>query len=129
MIDRDLKCSFQTAPLSVETVGLDAKTAPTTNCQTPNCTNYYVKPTVPLVVEQLVGAPLPTLCSRCLSYCLTDLPANQSKLHQCRWETKERLAHTLACFINAPKHACENVGMVVREDIRHTVFPGRIEQY
>ena len=57
----DLKCSFQTAPLTVETVGLDAKTAPTTNCQTPNCTNYYEKPTVPLVVEQLVGAPLPTL--------------------------------------------------------------------
>ena len=57
----DWKCSFQTAPLSVETVGLDAKTAPTTIRQIPNCTNYYEKPTVPLVVEQLVGAPLPTL--------------------------------------------------------------------
>ena len=55
------KSSFQTTPLTVETVGLDAETAPTTNCQTPNCTNYYEKPTVPLVVEQLVGAPLPTL--------------------------------------------------------------------
>ena len=57
----DWKCSFQTAPLSVETVGLDAETAPTTNRQIPNCTNYYEKPAVPLVVEQLVGAPLPTL--------------------------------------------------------------------
>ena len=56
-----LEYLFQNAPLSFETVGLDARTAPTTNRQTPNCTNYYRKPTVPPVVEQLVGAPLPTL--------------------------------------------------------------------